>query len=76
MAATITTLQTRPDRLRADQAEQLRQALLPFADDMPDAVRDLRRHIDRQTASRKRWTFVMLSPSQNAAVVNYIAANS
>jgi hypothetical protein len=76
MAATITALQTRPDRLRADQAELLRQALLPFAEEMPDAVRQLKRHIDRATASRHRWTFIMLSPSQNDAVVNYLAEHS
>jgi CRP-like cAMP-binding protein len=76
MAATITTLQTRPDRLRADQADQLRLALAPLEADMPDAVRSIRAHIDRASRTRSKWTFIMLSPEQNAAVVNYIAANS
>ena len=76
MAATITELRSKPDRLRADQAERLRQALLPFEAECPGQVRDLIGHIDRQTASRNKWTFVMLSPSQNAAVVRYLRLNS
>lgn len=76
MTATIHALATRPDRLRQDQAEVLRQALLPFEGDMPEAVKALIGHIDRQTASRNKWTFVMLSPEQNAVVVDYLADHS
>jgi hypothetical protein len=76
MAAKVIELRTKPDRLRADQADKLRQALLPFEPDCPEQVRELIGHIDRQTASRNRWTFVMLSPSQNAAVVNYLIGHS
>lgn len=76
MAATIVQLRTKPDRLRADQAEKLRQALLPFEADCPEQVRELIGQIDRQTASRNKWTFVMLSPSQNAAVVCHLTEHS
>src|SRR3954447_8837776 len=76
MAAKVIELRTKPDRLRADQADKLRQALIPFEPDCPDQVRELIGHIDRQTASRNRWTFVMLSPSQNAVVVNYLIEHS
>jgi hypothetical protein len=76
MAARIVELHTKPDRLRVDQAEKLRQALLPFEADCPEQVRELIGQIDRQTASRNKWTFVMLSPSQNAAVVRWIRLNS
>jgi hypothetical protein len=73
----IVQLDTRPARLRQDQADALRQALLPFADDLPsEPMRSLIAHIARQTASRSRWTFVMLSPNQNAAVVNFLASRS
>jgi hypothetical protein len=72
----IVQLKTKPDRLRQDQADVLRQALLPFEEQMPDAVKALIGHIDRQTASRNRWTFVMLSPEQNAVVVDYLAEHS
>lgn len=73
----IVRLQTKPDRLRQDQAEVLRQALLPFeTGDMTGHVRSVIAYIARQTASRTRWTFVMLSPDQNAAVVRYLATHS
>ncbi len=74
--ASIVVLKTKPDRLRQDQADLLRQALLPFEDQMPEAVRSLIGHLDRQTASRNKWTFVMLSPEQNAIVVDYLADHS
>jgi len=72
----IVQLKTRPDRLRQDQADLLRQALLPFEEQMPEAVRSLIGHLDRQTASRNKWTFVMLSPEQNGIVVRYLADHS
>lgn len=72
----IHQLKTKPDRLRDDQADLLRQALLPFEEQMPEAVRALIGHLDRQTASRNKWTFVMLSPEQNAIVVDYLADHS
>jgi len=76
MAAAITKLLTRPGQLRREQATRLRQALLPFEQEMPEQVRELIGHIDRKTAARNGWTFVMLSPSQNAAVVSYLAIHS
>jgi hypothetical protein len=76
MAARIIELQPRPEKLRADQADELRQALLPFAAAYPEPVRELVAHIARATASRSRWTFVMLSPRQNEAVVAYLADHS
>lgn len=82
MPAVIRRLITRPDRLRRDEAEALRQALLPFVDggesssQLVDAGRTLLAHVDRLSASSNRWTFVMLSPDQNAAVVEFLAANS
>lgn len=72
----IHQLKTRPDRLRQDQADLLRQALLPFEEQMPEAVRSLIGHLDRQTASRNKWTFVMLSPEQNGIVVRHLADHS
>ena len=76
MAATIRRLVPRPEKMRREQAAQLRQALLPFEAEMPDAVRDLIAHIDRKTAARTSWTFAMISPLQHAAVVDWLAANS
>jgi len=76
MAAKVRRLLSRPDRLRAEQATQLRQALLPFEDEMPHAVRELVAHIAQQTAAKAGWTFIMISPEQNRAVVWWLQANS
>lgn len=76
MAAKLHRLRPNPERLQAEQAAALRDALLPFEGAMPGAVRELVAHIDRQTASRNGWTFIMLSPTQNRAVVRWLDANS
>lgn len=76
MAAKVRRLLSRPDRLREEQAVQLRAALLPFEHDMPGQVRELVAHIDRQTAARAGWTFIMISAEQHDAVVEWLEANS
>lgn len=76
MAARVLRLRSKPDRLRAEQAAALRQALLPFEDDMPGVVREVRGYIARHTASQNAWVFVMLSPDQNRAVVRWLDMNS
>lgn len=80
MSAAIRHFSSARDRIRKDQNDDLTQALLPFLDD-PDPrlvklVGEVKGYIDRRTASRNRWTFVMLSPSQNRAVVRWLRANS
>lgn len=77
----VARLQTRKDRLREDQAETLRQALLPFLDDPTfdrDAVGRVLVEIGRQTTPNPGTTepFVMIRPAQNAAVVNWLHKNS
>lgn len=82
MAAVIHRLRTPRERIRQDQNEALTQALLPFLDDpgtdprMARVVGELKAVLDRRTASRNGWTFLMLSPSQNRAVVKYLRSNS
>ena len=76
MAAKIRRLFSKPDRLRAEQAARLRDALLPFEHDMPAQVRELVAQIDRQTAARNGWTFIMISAEQNRAVVRWLKTNS
>jgi hypothetical protein len=76
-SATIVSLsQRRHARLRPDQADQIRQLLLPFEEDLGDTISDLLYYLDRQTAGSNSWTFVMLSPSQNAAIVEYLVDHS
>ena len=73
--ATIHRLRTKPERLRQEQGDHLRQLVLEF--DLPEKpVAEIVAAIDRQTAESFRWTFIMLSSSQNAAVVGWLADNS
>ena len=72
MAADILVLTPGPTRLRAEQADKVRQALLPFEDELPELVDELLYRVDRLAPTRQRWTFVMLSPDQNAAVVQHM----
>jgi hypothetical protein len=79
MAATISKLTTKPDRLRQDQAEKLRGALQELQAQMElpiDLMRTIYTEVEKRTASRRKWTFIMLSPEQNAVVVDYLTSNS
>lgn len=86
MAAEIRRLRTRPARLRQDENAALRQVLLPFLEG-GDGFKTYRPEVralsaklvallDRETASLNKWTFVMLSPEQNAVVVEFLAGHS
>lgn len=76
MAAPIRRLVSRSDSLRQDQAADLRQMVLSLQPSAPAAVSTLLAVLDRHTAATKGWTFVMLSPSQNRAVVRWLRQNS
>src|SRR3954454_24224308 len=76
MPARILRLRTKADRLRTDTAAQLRQLVLDYPG-LPERARgEIIGTIDRQTASEGGWTFVMLSPEQNAAVMRWLRSNS
>src|SRR3954471_7314708 len=76
MAAQIARLRTKADRLRSDTAAQLRQLVLEYPG-LPERARgEIIGTIDRQTASEAGWTFVMLSPEQNAAVMRWLNRHS
>lgn len=77
----VARLKTHKDRLQEDQADLLKQALLPFAESdgaMRDAVGRLYVQINRLTTPAPGTTepFVMIRPAQNAAVVDWLEANS
>src|ERR671938_2199335 len=76
MPARITRLRTKADRLRADTAAQLRQLVLKYPGLPERALGGSIGTIDRQTASEAGWTFVMLSPEQNAAVMRWLRQHS
>src|SRR3954469_7385000 len=76
MAARITRLRRKADRLGSDPAWQLRQLVLEYPG-LPERARgEIIGTIDRQTASEAGWTFVMLSPEQNATVVRWLRHHS
>ena len=76
MAAKIARLRTKADRLRSDTAAQLRQLVLEYPG-LPERARgEIIGTIDRQTASEAGWTFVMLSPEQNAVVMRWLRQHS
>ncbi len=76
-AATLHRLRSNPDRLNQAHASQLRQLILNFPEALPAAaVQSVLLAIDRSTAAANRWTFVMLSPSQNATVVRRLSEAS
>src|SRR3954469_13255397 len=76
MAAVILRHRTRRDRLRTEEAEELRR-LVGERPGLPERLRSgLFAAIDRETASESGWTFVMLSPSQNRAVVRWLREHS
>src|SRR3954470_14055435 len=76
MAAHIARLRTKADRLRSDTAAQLRQLVLDYPG-LPERARgEIIATIDRQAAAQASWTFVMLSPDQNAAVMRWLRQHS
>jgi hypothetical protein len=76
----VTRLQTKPERLKATKAAEIRQMLLPLGDDpeVPkDALRAVLYALDRQAEpTRPKEAFVMMYPWQNAAVVEWLMNNS
>jgi hypothetical protein len=79
MAATLHRFRSKRDRLKEKAREKLRQLVLDFADAgdiQEDVVGPVVSVIDNQMASRKGWTFVMIGPNENSAVVSWLRANS
>jgi hypothetical protein len=79
MPAVIKRLETRPERLKRDTAEQLRGLLRGFPGGLPErALGELLLALDRCTpaAGGEEWPFVMISPGQHAAVVRWLGQHS
>ena len=76
----VVGMKTRPQRLKEGQARTLKALLLPFLDD-PDyeqePIHRLLQEIERKTRpDGPTETFAMIKPAQNAAVVDWLEANS
>ena len=79
MAATLHRFRSKRSRLEADQGQELRQLLLDLGEtkNLPaDAVTKIVAAVDAQTASEGGWTFVMIGPKENEAVVQWLCQNS
>lgn len=79
MAAKVVKLRTRAARLSQSQSEELRQRVLEFAAEQrisSQSVNEIVATIDRETASKNGWTFVMISPEANDGVVEALFARS
>lgn len=72
MAARVHQFASRAQMLRREQAAELRQLVLGLEVEAPRLVAQLVAVIDRNTAADRGWSFVMLSPMQNRAVLRWI----
>jgi len=76
MPARIVRLRTRQDRIEVAESADLRR-MIAERPGLPERARgEIIAAIDRETASANRWTFVMLSPTQNRAVVRWLLEHS
>lgn len=79
MAAQLHEFRSRADRIKKDEAQKLGQYLLQFPEleKVPErALGRILAALDQVTVASEKWSFVMLSPAQNAAVVNWLDRNS
>ena len=79
MTASVHRFRSKRDCLREEAREKLRQLVLDFeaTDDIQEnIVGPLVSVIDNQMASKKGWTFVMIGPNENSAVVKWLSENS
>src|SRR3954454_21381654 len=76
MAARIIRLRPKPQRLRAEQAQELRRLIVEYPGLPARARTEIMAAIDRRTASEAGWTFVMIGPEQKALVARWLRANS
>jgi hypothetical protein len=76
MAARITSLSGRRRRIRAEQAQHLRQVVLQLEDLDPEAAGRLLVAIDRETRVEGEWRFVLLNVERNAFVLGELSERS
>ena len=78
MTATIHRFRSHKDRLTEYEGQIARQYVLNLREKgLPDEkIGPIVEFIDQQTASQKGWSFIMLSPKQNAAVVDWLRQHS
>lgn len=75
MSATIHRFRSKRTRIKTEQALEMRQLLLDFAEDhgLPeDALGRIVAAVDGETASERGWTFIMIGPRENRAVARWL----
>jgi hypothetical protein len=76
MAASLHRLRTARDRLRAEDAERVRQMVLGLEHAPESAKSAIVAAVDRETAAREGWTFCMISPAQFEQVHEWLLNHS
>jgi DNA-binding MarR family transcriptional regulator len=76
MTGTIVPLGGRRRRLKAEQAQRLRQLVLEFQDIEPEAAGRLLVAIDREVRPETEWAFVLLNVERNAFVLAELSERS
>lgn len=77
MAATVSRLRTPQDRAKEAKADQLRALLSEARGLLPEPLETkVIASLDQQSPSVSGWSFVMVSPTQNRAVIRWLSANS
>ena len=78
MVAKVHRLRTKPDRLKVEQGEALRQMVLDYGEPLPGrAVGEILIVIDRNTeAQRDGWRFVLMGPEEFNEVADWLEAHS
>ena len=76
MPAGLLQFRTKNDRLKEEQASELRRLVLTVPGLPERPVSEILATIDGATAAKEGWTFVMLSPAANAQVVTWLVQNS
>jgi len=77
MTASLHVFRSRAQREHAERRDRLRQDMLAFPELPEEPVREVLRRLAQQDAHEpERWKFVMISPADNAAVIQWLHKNS
>ena len=76
MAASLTRLRTKPDRVREAKAAELKQALLDFPGLPVEETKRVLHALDRHAPAGAGWGFVMVSAEANSDIVSNLATHS
>lgn len=77
MTASIHVFRSRAQREHAERRDRLRQDVLAFPELPEEPVREVLRRLAQDDAHEPdQWKFIMISPADNAAVIQWLHQNS